>query len=159
MDKNRGIGKDNRLLWHIPEDLQHFKRITMGKPLIMGRRTFESIGRPLPGRLSIVMTRQQHWLCKDINGIEVAHSIEQAIAIARDHKEIMVIGGEQIYALTLPLVQRIYLTQVDACLPADAFFPAIDRDRWCLLQQPSMKVMTKTGYSLQYKVLVRNEGV
>ena len=164
MDNNRGIGKENKLLWHIPEDLQHFKRITMGKPLIMGRKTFESIGKPLPGRFSIVITRQRNWRFK---GVEVAHSFEHARSIAQSHamaqdqttddfaNEIMVIGGEQIYAMSLPLAQRIYLTQVDTRLSADAFFPAIDLDHWRLMEASSPIVSSKAGYSLQYKVFSR----
>ena len=159
MDNNRGIGKGNQLLWHIPEDLQHFKRLTMNKPLIMGRKTFESIGRPLPGRLSVVITQQPDW---QFDGVEVAYSFEQAVSIAssyinKNHREkdsstneIMVVGGGQIYALALPMVERIYLTQVDVSLEADTFFPSIDSKTWRLLtESPMMKA--KMGYSFQYK--------
>jgi dihydrofolate reductase len=163
MDSNRGIGNDNKLLWYIPEDLQFFKRTTMGKPLIMGRKTFESIGKPLPGRLSIIITQQQNW---HFDGVEVAHNFEQAVAIANIHannhnqagnhcsKEIMVVGGEQIYTLALPFAERIYLTEVDACLQADAFFPDINHSQWRLLSE-SPTMGTKVGYSLRYKVFVR----
>lgn len=166
MDNNRGIGKNNQLLWHIPEDLQYFKRITMGKPLIMGRKTFESIGKPLPGRFSIVITRQQDW---QFEGVEVAHSLEQALSMAQIYvkhhqqtddtinpiNEIMVIGGEQIYALSLLDANRIYLTQVDTCLSADAFFPAIDADHWRLMSESSPMVSAKAGYSFLYKMYAR----
>ena len=163
MDNNHGIGKGNQLLWHIPEDLHHFKCLTMGKPLIMGRKTFESIGRPLPGRLSIVITQQPDWR---FDGVEVVYSFEQAVSVASSYieknnrekdssnNEIMVVGGGQIYALALPMVERIYLTQVDIALEADTFFPIIDSKKWRLLtESPAMR--TKLGYSLQYKSFVR----
>ena len=162
MDNNRGIGKGNQLLWHIPEDLQHFKRLTMGKPLIMGRKTFESIGRPLPGRLSIVITQQLDW---QFDGVEVVYSFQQAISVAssyieKNHREkgspineIMIVGGGQIYALALPMVERIYLTQVDISLEADTFFPNIDAKEWRLLTE-SPTIKTKVGYSLRYQSFV-----
>ena len=135
----------------------------MGKPLIMGRKTFESIGKPLPGRLSIIITQQRNW---HFAGVEVAHSFEQAVSIAsiyaNNHyqadndyvNEIMVVGGEQIYTLALPFAERIYLTEVDACLQADALFPDINHSQWRLLSKSPMTT-TKVGYSLRYKVFVR----
>ncbi|RMD88309.1 MAG: dihydrofolate reductase [Alphaproteobacteria bacterium] len=125
--ENGVIGDHGRLPWHLPEDLRHFKTLTMGKPVIMGRRTFESIGRPLPGRRNIVVTRQRHWAR---NGVEIAHSFDEALARAADAPEIMIIGGAEIYALALPLADRIYLTRI-RCHPAgDTRFPEIDRAVW-----------------------------
>lgn len=133
MANNRAIGKDNQLLWHLPEDLQYFKRTTMGKPIIMGRKTFESIGRALPGRLNIVITRQQDW---SFDGVKVVHSIAEAIALAEaqsfiDGKdEVMVIGGAEIYKTALPEAQKLYITYVDAHIDGDAFFPEVDQQLW-----------------------------
>lgn len=125
--KNRELGKDDRLLWHIPEDLRHFKKLTLGHPVIMGRKTFESIltmlHTPLPGRINIVATRNQSWSYK---GVIVAHSIEEGVEKARalDAEEIFIAGGAEIYAAALPLSQRLYLTRIDAAAEhADAFFP------------------------------------
>lgn len=129
---NGVIGRDNRLPWHLPEDLREFKRITLGKPIIMGRKTFESIGRPLPGRTSIVLTRRPDWTRE---GVVVAANLRQALAMAEelaggDQGEIMVIGGEQIYRLALPLADRLYLTRVDLEVPGDSHFPALDPAQW-----------------------------
>ena len=110
--KNLAIGKDNQLLWHLPEDLKYFKRVTMGKPIVMGRKTFESIGRPLPGRLNIVITRQSDW---QHEGVKVVHSIEEALILAESQSfidgsdEVMVIGGAEIYKAALPKAQRCLL--------------------------------------------------
>lgn len=122
---NRAIGKDNQMPWHLPEDLQYFKRVTMGKPIIMGRKTFESIGRPLPGRTNIVITRQKDW---QANGVQAAGSLAAAIELAATEapEEIMVIGGAQIYQESLPLADRIYLTQIHESFDGDAFFPPLD---------------------------------
>ncbi|MCK9564311.1 MAG: dihydrofolate reductase [Bacteroidales bacterium] len=129
---NGVIGQDNQLPWHLPEDLKAFKRITLGKPLIMGRKTFESIGRPLPGRTNIVLSRQVGWAPE---GVRVAADLHQALAIARqvaagDEDEVMVIGGEQIYRLALPLADRLYLTLVDREVPGDTRFPDTDPALW-----------------------------
>ena len=128
---NGVIGQDNRLPWHLPEDLKAFKRITLGKPLIMGRKTYESIGRPLPGRTNIVLSRQSDWAPE---GVRIAGDFDEALAIARevagDDDEVMVIGGEQIYRLALPLADRLYLTLVDQEVPGDTCFPATDPGLW-----------------------------
>ena len=132
VSRNGVIGLDNQLPWHLPEDLKYFKSVTMGKPLIMGRKTFESIGRPLPGRTNIVITRDSGWHAE---GVEVAQTLLQAMTLARlacaqaELNEIMVIGGEQIYRLALPVADRLYLTEVQAEVEGDAFFPAYDPDQ------------------------------
>ncbi|MBB3169994.1 type 3 dihydrofolate reductase [Simiduia aestuariiviva] len=131
--ENDTIGRDNQLPWHLPDDLAYFKRVTMGKPIIMGRKTFESIGRPLPGRPNIVITRQPDWLAE---GVTVCNSVEQAIALGCNMAEqagvdeAMVIGGSEIYRQALPLASRLYLTQVHAEVPGDAHFPAIEPSQW-----------------------------
>ncbi|WHI45282.1 dihydrofolate reductase [Microbulbifer sp. JMSA004] len=129
---NGAIGKDNELPWRISGDLQFFKRTTMGKPVVMGRKTFESIGRPLPGRVNIVITRNTDWVA---DGVEVVQSLDKALSLAQDSakdsgaSEVMVIGGAQIYRQALPLATRLYITEVDAKIDGDAFFPDID-DSW-----------------------------
>ena len=133
VSRNGVIGVDNKLPWHLPEDLKYFKSVTMGKPLVMGRKTYDSIGRPLPGRTNIVVTRDPKWQAV---GVEVAESLEAALELGRNAcvkagaDEIMVIGGEQIYRMTLPAAGRLYLTQVDADVEGDAFFPDVDFSEW-----------------------------
>jgi dihydrofolate reductase len=116
------IGKDNKLLWHISEDLKRFKKITLKHPIIMGRKTFESIGRPLPERVNIVVTRNKSWV---VDGVKICHSLDEALEHAKslDSEEIFVCGGSEIYAQALPFVDRLYLTLVDDEKDADSFFP------------------------------------
>lgn len=158
MANNRAIGKDNNLLWHLPEDLKYFKRITMGKPIVMGRKTFESIGRPLPGRLNIVITRQKDW---QHEGITVAHSIAQAIELAQAQSlidgidEIMVIGGAEIYRIALPQTDRLYLTRVDAEIDGDAFFPAVSENEWKEIARESFAASNNNPYDYVFSVLER----
>ncbi|WP_417582352.1 dihydrofolate reductase [Nitrincola sp.] len=131
--QNRVIGVNNKLPWYLPEDLKYFKRITQGKPIIMGRKTYESIGRPLPGRTNIVITRDSAY---QVPGIKVVHTLEQALELAEQQslvdgsEEALVIGGSEIYALTLPQADRLYLTQVHAQIDGDAFFPELDKHQW-----------------------------
>jgi dihydrofolate reductase len=124
---NNVIGNDGELPWRLSDDLKRFKAVTMGKPIVMGRKTFESIGRPLPGRQNIVISRQDGFAA---DGCDVVQSIEQAVEVAGVVEEIMVIGGSQIYAAFLPLADRIYLTRVHAEVEGDAFFPSIDESKW-----------------------------
>ncbi|OUS12614.1 dihydrofolate reductase [Rhodospirillales bacterium 47_12_T64] len=131
--KNRAIGKDNVMPWHIPGDLKFFKAQTLGKPVIMGRKTFQSIGRPLPGRLNIVITRDQSYSAE---GITVCRSLEEALNVSRKEvsrlggDELMIIGGAQIYAQSIELVDRLYITEVDLEPEADTFFPETNPDQW-----------------------------
>jgi dihydrofolate reductase len=125
--RNRVIGAGNRLPWHLPEDLPRFKRLTMGAPVIMGRKTHESIGKVLPGRRNIVVTRQTG---ARFEGCEVAGSLEAALALAADAPEVFVIGGAELYRLALPRADRLYLTLIDADYAGDAFFPEIDPAEW-----------------------------
>ena len=127
MDRNRLIGNKNQLPWHLPADLAHFKQVTMGKPVIMGRKTHESIGRPLPGRDNIVLTRSQGYHSE---GVRVANTLQQAFEYAGDAEEVMVIGGSAIYELALPRADRLYLTLVDNSYHGDAWFPEIDLEQW-----------------------------
>lgn len=121
-EKDRGIGKDNDLLWKIPEDLKRFKEITLGHPIIMGRKNFESIGRALPKRMNIIITRDPHYHAENC---VIVHSVEEAIAKAKllDNEEVFIIGGGEIYKQALPYTDRLYLTLIHAEKPADVFFP------------------------------------
>ena len=131
--RNRAIGLNNQLPWHLPRDLAHFKAVTMGHPIVMGRKTFESIGRPLPGRHNIVVSRQRNW---SHDGVTTVKCLDAAIANATEValetgcREIMLIGGASLYALALPLAHRLYLTEVQAEVPGDAFFPRISPAEW-----------------------------
>ena len=120
MTKNRVIGKDNQMPWHLPADLKHFKQVTLGKPVVMGRKTFESIGRLLPGRRNVVISRSTP---ADAKGAEWVTSLEQAFRLVQQHDEVMVIGGAEIYRQCLPLAQRLYLTEIDLSTEGDAYFP------------------------------------
>lgn len=124
---NNVIGNDGELPWRLSDDLKRFKAVTMGKPIVMGRKTFESIGRPLPGRQNIVITRQGNYVA---NGCDVVQSMEQAVDVAGGADEIMVIGGSEIYAAFLPIADRIYLTRVHTEVEGDAFFPSLDETVW-----------------------------
>ena len=127
MARDRVIGQDNRLPWHLPADLQHFKQITMGKPMIMGRKTWESLPGLLPGRPHIVVTRNRNYRAE---GARVVHSLEEAIAAAGDTDEIMIVGGANLYTQALSHARRMYLTQIDTEVEGDARFPAYDADEW-----------------------------
>ena len=143
-DKNRVIGYENKMPWHLPGDLQYFKEMTMGKPIIMGRKTFESIGRPLPGRRNIVITRNPQY---DAEGIELALSLDEAIKLAGDVEEIMIIGGQQIFTESLSLADRLYITEIDHEFEGDTFFPEYEGWRKVSCQE---RIQTPYGYTFQY---------
>jgi dihydrofolate reductase len=126
-DRNRAIGKDNRLPWRLPDDMRHVRKVTMGKPLIMGRRTWDSIGRPLPGRTSIVLTRDQEFRC---DGCLVARTPDEALKLAGAAPEIIVFGGARVFEEFLPLADRIYLTEVETEVDGDTHFPMLDPTEW-----------------------------
>src|SRR5438067_11487164 len=126
MDANRGIGVDNRLPWRLSEDLAHFKRVTLGHPMIMGRKTFDSIGRPLPGRRNIVVTRNPDWR---FDGVEVAASLEAAIALIGDERA-SIIGGAQIFTESMAIADRMIVTHIERAYRCDTFFPEIDPGQW-----------------------------
>jgi len=127
ISENNAIGKDNQLLWHLPADLKHFKNKTTGKTIIMGRKTYDSIGKPLPNRRNIVITRQQGL---QFAGIEVVNSLHEGLALCKDENEVFIIGGAEIYKQALPLVDKIELTRVHQEFEADAFFPELDQETW-----------------------------
>ncbi|HEX5524642.1 MAG TPA: dihydrofolate reductase [Pedococcus sp.] len=124
---NRVIGRDGDMPWHLPEDLKHFKHTTMGHPLVMGRKTFESIGRVLPGRRTIVITRQPHWTHA---GVEAAHSLPEALSLAGPGDEVFVVGGGEVYAEAMPFAQRMVLTEVAESPEGDTWFPEWDHSQW-----------------------------
>lgn len=127
MAANGVIGRDNQLPWHLPADLRHFKQTTMGKPILMGRKTYESIGRPLPGRTNIVITRDPGYTA---DGCVVVHSIEAAMQAAGDQEEIMVIGGAEFYRQVLPYTDTIYLTRIHEDFEGDTMFPELSAAEW-----------------------------
>lgn len=157
MAENGVIGCNNTLPWHLPEDLRYFKKVTMGKPIIMGRKTFDSIGRALPGRTNIVISRQADLVLPD--GVLQASSIEAAVAIAEsvcvktNIDELMVIGGEEIYRLFMPMATRLYLTKVHAKVDGDAFFSAYKKDEWKLLSQQDYQASENNPYAYSFCIL------
>ena len=132
--EQRVIGCDGQMPWHLPADLAWFKRNTLGKPIIMGRKTWDSIGRPLPGRHNIVVTRQANWQAA---GASRADSVAAALALAGEVPRVFVIGGAELYAQALPLADALYLTEIDAAFAGDAYFPAFDPSLWTLTQRDS----------------------
>lgn len=127
ISQNNAIGRDNQLLWHLPADLKHFKSITTGHTVIMGRKTYDSIGKPLPNRRNIVITRQQGL---QLAGIEVVNSLEEALSLCKTDEEVFIIGGAEIYKQALPLVHKIELTRVHQEFEADAFFSELAKETW-----------------------------
>lgn len=153
-DLNRVIGKDNKMPWHIPNELAYFKEKTMGKAIVMGRNTFESIGRPLPGRLNIVITRNAAY---KPDGVTVVHSIEDAIELARKHhEEVMVIGGEQIFKEVLPYTDLMYVTLIQKEFEGDTFFPSYDQE-W-RIDSESNPITTDDGLTYQYLIYKKENG-
>ena len=137
--QNRALGKDGQLLWHLPEDMRYFRETTRGKPVIMGRKTWESLPdvfRPLPGRRTIVISRNPAY---DAPGATLAGSLEEAVRLAQDDAEVFVIGGAEIYRQALPLAQRLYLTEVARDFDADAFFPEFSASDWTEISRSAAK--------------------
>ena len=137
--QNRALGKDGQLLWHLPEDMRYFRETTRGKPVIMGRKTWESLPdvfRPLPGRRNIVISRNPAY---DAPGATLAGSLEEAVRLAQDDAEVFVIGGAEIYRQALPLAQRLYLTEVARDFDADAFFPEFSASDWTEISRSTAK--------------------
>jgi dihydrofolate reductase len=158
MARNGVIGRNNALPWHLPEDLRYFKRVTMGKPIIMGRKTWDSIARPLPGRTNIVITRDIQF---EAEGVRIVHSLAEALALASHvahidgADECIVMGGAEIYALALPQAERLYLTQVHAEVEGDAYFPAFDREQWQELAREDFAASGPNPYPYSFLVLER----
>ncbi|MBB1319263.1 type 3 dihydrofolate reductase [Shewanella sp. SR43-4] len=148
MANNRVIGKDNKMPWHLPEDLRHFKAMTLSKPVVMGRKTFESIGRPLPGRHNIVISRNSQL---SIDGVTCVQSFDDAVAAAGDCDEIVVIGGGQLYQQLLPKADILYLTLIDLDVDGDTLFPDWDDGSWQL--QNSVNATNDKGLQYSFNTL------
>ena len=156
--QNRVIGINNNLPWHLPEDLRYFKQVTMGKPIIMGRKTFDSIGRPLPGRTNIVITRDGSYQpegVKVVNSLEAARELAESICTIDGCDEAMVIGGAQIYEQALSLADRLYLTQVHADVNGDAWFPEFHPGDWMEMGRDDFAASGHNPYDYSFIVLQR----
>jgi len=143
------IGRDNTLPWHLPEDLKRFKRLTMGKPIVMGRRTFESIGKPLPGRENIVVTRDTNYRHE---GVTVVHDVDGALRAAGNAPEIMVIGGAELFRALLPRAARIHLTRVHGNIEGDVLWPALDERTWRVVEREARSADEKHAYDMTFEV-------
>lgn len=152
MARNHVIGKNGKMPWRLPAELQYFKRMTMGKPIVMGRKTFEAIGRVLPGRQNIVLTRERDY---QHPGVDVVYSIDEAIGAAADAQELMIIGGAQLYRQTLGRADRLYLTLIDAEIEGDTHFPEFNQDDWEAVEKTARPADEKNEYSLTFLVLHR----
>ena len=152
MDNNRVIGKRGALPWYLPADLQHFKKVTMGKPIIMGSATFASIHKALPGRVNIVLTRDAAFIAE---GCMIVHSIEEALTAAHGHDEAMVIGGANVFAQFLPIAQRMYLTMIDAAIDGDVYFPEWNSHDWRETSREAHEPDEKNSYRYAFLILER----
>ena len=150
MGRNRVIGKDNALPWKLPADMKRFREITMGKPVIMGRKTFESIGRALPNRTNIIMTRDADFL---VDGCVVVHSPEDALRAAGDAEEVMVIGGSSVFEQFLPMANRMYLTMIDEDFQGQSLFPEFDSSEWREVERHEFGPDEKNIYSYTFLTL------
>jgi dihydrofolate reductase len=153
MDRNRIIGLDYNLPWRLPADLKYFKAITMGKPIIMGRKTHESIGRVLPGRENVVLSREAGYQAQ---GCTVLGSLEKVYERFADTDEIMIMGGADIYKQTLGKAKRIYLTEVHAEVEGDTYFPKFDREQWKEIERQDFKADEKNQFDYSFVILERN---
>jgi dihydrofolate reductase len=151
IDKNRVIGMNNQLPWSLPADLLRFKRITWGKPVIMGKNTFNAIGKPLPGRQNIILSRNK----LEQPGCLVFNSLQQALELVRDEKEIFIIGGENLYQQTIHLADRLYLTIIHHQFEGDSFFPEWNYEDWEIIQQEEFIPDSKNKYSHTFQILKR----
>ena len=156
MAQNRVIGRNNQLPWYLPEDLKYFKRITLGKPVIMGRKTFDSIGKPLPGRTNIVVTRNRDWSFEGVrivDSLEAARELCENQAIMDGTEEAMIIGGAEIYRQAMPLADRLYLTEVHADVEGDATFPEFDRSQWQEIAREDFEASGPNPYNYSFIIL------
>jgi len=152
--ENNAIGKYNELLWHLPKDLKYFKEVTSGHCIIMGRKTFDSIGKPLPKRRNIVITRREEF---EVEGVEVANDIEAAIDMVGEDQEPFIVGGGTIYEQALDYVNRVYLTRVHAHVNGDTFFPELDLNEWQRVLHESHKKDAKHAYDFSFEVWERKK--
>ena len=155
VSENNVIGKDNKLPWRLPMDMKYFKNATWAMPVIMGRKSFESLGRPLTGRKNIVITRNANWKA---SGVETVQSIDQAITLAAqtDAKEIFITGGSEIFRAALPSADRIYLTRIHANFDGDTFFPELNEGEWKMVSSKECEPDEKNQYAMSFQVWERN---
>jgi dihydrofolate reductase len=153
MSENRVIGINNTLPWHLPADLKYFRQLTMGHPVVMGRKTFESIGKPLPGRENIILTRKEEY---QASGCRVVHSTESMSGL--DQGEIFVIGGAEIFKEMLPYADRLYITMIHGSFEGDTFFPEIDSSQWRLASEQKGTVDEKNVYEHEFLLYERIHG-
>ena len=147
MDQNRLIGKDNTLPWHLPADLAFFKRTTIGKPILMGRKTFQSIGRPLPGRQNIIITRDKSF---NAEGCDVVNTIDQALKLCVQQEDIMLIGGASLYEQTITQADYLYVTEIHHQFEGDTWFPALHSEDWLIDLQEDFKADEKNNYAYSF---------
>lgn len=153
--ENNVIGKNNQLLWHLPKDMKYFKNVTWGMPVVMGRKTFASIGsKPLPGRKNIVITRQPGW---NAEGVSVVNSVDAAASLAAgmNYKEIFIIGGGEIYLIAFERAKKIYMTRVRADLEGDTYFPVIEKNDWILVSKTDNPADEKHAYAFSFQLWER----
>ncbi len=153
MDKNRVIGKDNDLPWRLPADLAYFKKVTMGHPIVMGRKTYESIGRPLPGRENIIITRNQNYSAE---GCTVLHSLDDVKKVIDDStKEVFIIGGAEIFKEAFPIADKLYITHIDEAFEGDTYFPAFSDQEWKEVSREKGVKDEKNPYDYYFSVYER----
>jgi dihydrofolate reductase len=154
VSENGVIGRSGDLPWHLSADLRRFKQLTMGHTIVMGRKTYESIGRPLPGRTSLVLTHDKAYQAE---GCRIVSSLDEALRVAADDSERFVIGGQQIYRLALPRADRLYWTQVHAQIDGDTFFPEVDWDDWTMIEDERHPADEKNQFDYSFRVYQRAE--
>jgi dihydrofolate reductase len=152
--ENNVIGKDNKLIWHLPKDLKHFKETTTGHYIIQGRKTFESFGKPLPNRTTLIVTRNKNYKAE---GCIVVNSLQEALDIAIDEKEVFIIGGGEIYKQAMPIADRIYLTKVHQLFDGDTFFPEIKLKEWAEISRQDFEPDEKNKYSFSIIIYDRKK--
>ena len=150
--ENDVIGRDNGMPWHLPDDLKYFKARTMGKPMLMGRKTFESIGKPLPGRMSVVLTRDPAW---HADGVVIVRSFDEAMCWAEGVPELCAIGGAEIFRLVMPVARRLFLTRIHASIPGDTFFPKLDAGEWREVERTEHAADERHAYAMSFVTLDR----
>lgn len=156
MDRNRVIGKDNDMPWHLPADLAYFKKTTMGHPIVMGRKTHEAIGKALPGRRNVIVTRNPAYKAE---GCEVVHSVDEAVALFRNDEEVFVIGGAQLFEAFFSYADRLYITCIDDSFAGDTYFPKIVEDEWQKISDEKGGKDEKNPYPFAFLVYERKSGL
>ena len=151
---NNVIGKDNQLIWHLPADLKYFKNLTTNHHIVMGRKTFDSIGKPLPNRVSVVITRDKNYIGQE--GVIVKHSVQEAIDFCKEQDEIFIIGGAEIYKQSIEHATKLYVTYIDEKFEGDAFFPSIDASQWKRVSSEKHEPDEKNKHHYSFDVYERN---